>query len=478
MTLRLRELLELSGIQNRLSFTGDINVDITAFTDDSRRAAEGVLFASTAEGRKFLPDAEKKASAVLVGADEKTNHSVVVRTNSMARDHGVLASALYHHPSRKLQLVGVTGTNGKTSTTWMLRHIWNELGLRNGVIGTLGVFWTGPDGKEKRLETGFTTPRAGDLHRILADMLSDGVTHVAMEASSEALHLGRLSGCHFAACGFINLTVDHLNYHGDMESYFDAKMELLRLTADSNGSMVVFVSGDYGERAREVAESLEPDNLFVLRDIPELDLPVPTEFNRINANMAIHLSGVVGDDLSRAKESLKNLPPIPGRFNVITPGDVSVKKARRYGIVDYAHTPDALESVLREAKRFGARRIACVIGCGGDRDRTKRPVMGGIAARFSDIAFITDDNPRSEDPAHIRREVLQGALDVNASAREIPGRREAIAEAVKWLAAVSELPAAVVVAGKGHESVQIFKDRREHFSDAEELRAAFAKAGL
>ncbi len=478
MTLRLVELLELSGIQNRLSFTGDLSVDITTFTDDSRRAAQGVLFAATAEGRRFLPDAEAKASAVLVSAEEKTNHAVVLRTNSMAQDHGVLASALYGHPSRKMHVVGVTGTNGKTSTTWMVRHIWNSFALRSGVIGTLGVFWTGPDGKEKRVDTGFTTPRAGELHRILMEMHADGVTHVAMEASSEALHLGRLSGCHFAACGFINLTVDHLNYHGDMESYFDAKMELLRLTAQSGGRIVVFVSGEFGERALRTAEDLQADRVEILRDIPELDLPVPTEFNRINAHVALHLAVAGGADIAKAKQSLADLPPIPGRFNVITPRDEGVRSAHRYGIVDYAHTPDALESVLRETRRFGAKKIACVIGCGGDRDRSKRPLMGGIAARFSDAAFITDDNPRSEDPAAIRREVLTGALDVDKSAREIPDRREAIVEAVKWLANVQDFPAAVLVAGKGHESVQIFKDRREHFSDSEELRKAFIQVGL
>ncbi len=453
------------------------NLDIRSLTDDSRKSGPGVLFCVTVQGRSFVSDAARNRSpAFLMQREiyelEKENLSqngdfrAVLIVPDVTAAQGLLASALYEHPSRSLSIAGVTGTNGKTTVTWMLYHIWKSAGRQAGVIGTLGVRWTKRNsaGKPEEIEikTGYTTPRSPELHSLLARMRDDGVTHVAMEVSSEALALGRLEGCKFSTAVFTNLTPDHLDYHTTMEAYFAEKMKLLRMTAGTGGRIIVFSGTDEGRSACVLARELAPDSAVCIEKAENIDLPAPTGFNRINASLAVLASG---ENEGAARDALRSLPEIPGRFNTIRIDNGS------FIVIDYAHTPDALEHVLGEARLLGASYVIAVFGCGGNRDKKKRHLMGSIAAKKSDLVIITDDNPRKENPEDIRREIAAGLLSqkLNEQNRppefmEIGDRRKAIETAVRM---ALEKKSAVIIAGKGHEMQQIFADRTEKFSDRE-----------
>ena len=455
-------------------------------TDDSRVVSSRAIFVVTSMGASYLRAAlEAKPAAVLAGPehaadalrlrDELKTTTVVLEAADLLAAQGRLSSVLHGEPSHHLQITGVTGTNGKTSTAFMLYHIWNELEIPAALVGTLGVFWRGRAGNEVELQTGYTTPRAGQLQELLARMVADGVEQVAMEVSSEALALGRLEGTRFARAVFTNLTAEHLDAHGSMDEYFAAKMRLFEMTARDGGDLLIY-------RAARFVAGLDTTGRVRLCDEPLLEpgeLAVPAYFHRINATLALLASGHPEDD-PRIRAALQVLPPIPGRYTLVRDPDDG---GSRYGIVDYAHSPDGLENVLQAARAEGIRGLICVFGCGGDRDAAKRPLMGAIAARLADAIIITDDNPRGEDPAAIRAAIRAGIdreLEIRDPADapevfEIGDRRAAIQAAVDWIHAREELPAVALVAGKGHESVQIFADRREPFSDAlvleESLRA-------
>ncbi|MEQ9363813.1 MAG: UDP-N-acetylmuramoyl-L-alanyl-D-glutamate--2,6-diaminopimelate ligase [Leptospirales bacterium] len=480
--------------------------EIQRITDDSRGVDGVTLFAATPQALPYLSRllaGDRPIAAVLAPAESRHQPPLesVLRSNrptpilfseDVPATLGRLASALYAHPSRELRVVGVTGTNGKTTVTRMLYQIWRGLGEPAGVIGTLGALWHGADASDaaREVQTGYTTPRAPQLQELLRRMFDDGVRNVALEVSSEALALGRLAGTRFAAAGFTNLSVDHLDFHGDLESYYQAKRLLFALTAADGGDLVIATANEHG--ARLAAEFARHPGRRVL-EAPFIDrLPAPTRFNQWNASLACLLAEALPTGgartadrppAQRAKilELLAGHAGIPGRFFRVSagPGD----DAKLYGIVDYAHTPDALENLLGETRSLGARTVVCVFGCGGDRDRGKRPLMGAIAARLADLTIVCDDNPRSENPEAIRAEILRGARasaddpvspsTFNDSIFEIGDRRQAIRKGVA-LAADGQSPAVVVVAGKGHESYQIFADGRIDFSDVAELEAAFA----
>lgn len=361
--------------------------------------------------------------------------------------------------------------------------------------------WNDANGSPHDRKTGYTTPRSPQLHGLLAEMRDAGVTHVALEVSSEALALGRLEGLTFAHAIFTNLTPDHLDYHGDMEAYYLAKRRLFEMTLASAGAMTVAVDGEPGKRLVRELRGMDTTAKIQAVSAPFVErLPAPTSFNRMNASLAI-TAGVTAEERERALELLADHAPVPGRFERVDPpitaggaiGDDA--RAQVFGIVDYAHTPDALENVLREARGLGLLYLVCVFGCGGDRDRTKRAPMGEIAGRLADTVIVCDDNPRTEDPPSIRAEILAGVRkssynlsdedDVRKSSYnsdrapgervlEIGDRRAAIRRGVELLIAAAERPAAVLVAGKGHEDYQIFADRRIEFSDRRELEEAFA----
>lgn len=512
---------------------------IRLLTDDSRQVGRNVLFALTETGHRFLDDAiERNVQILLISAgDERlaevmnrvSRDCIVLSCDDVNKSYGMIAASMYGHPSHSLYLCGVTGTNGKTTTVHMMYELWKKAGMRAGRIGTLGAVWLDSTGKEYIEKTGYTTPRAPMLQELLARMREDGITHVALEVSSEALALGRVEGCSFSAAVFTNLTEDHLDYHGDIERYYNAKMALLLGTARSGGQLIMHVPEKFDSRtelsARYARRALN-DVRAITDKIEIIDEPVvekvfsQSHFNRINASLALYAAfgdRIDAPDLQKKFiHSFVDMPEVEGRFQVIGPlnyqsqnrrsSKVEKFHTRITGIVDYAHTTDALENILSEVRNQGFDHIICIFGCGGDRDAGKRQPMGRIAAALSDTVIVTDDNPRTEDPALIRKTILSGMYDIDRSSNdtltaekgsikdssinqvngsadrqarsellakneslfsrilEISDRRVAIEKAVDLALSVTG-NVVIVVCGKGHETVQIIGDVRMPFDD-------------
>ncbi|TAN61997.1 MAG: UDP-N-acetylmuramoyl-L-alanyl-D-glutamate--2,6-diaminopimelate ligase, partial [Magnetospirillum sp.] len=416
------------------------------------------------------------------GASFELPEGVVLITDANPRSRlAQLAAAFYN--SQPATMVAVTGTNGKTSTAMFYRRIMETLGVRAAAIGTLGIIAEGWDNAG-----GLTTPDPVALHADLARLAAFGVTHACLEASSHGLDQYRLDGVRLTAAAFTNLTRDHLDYHGDMDVYAGAKLRLFTELLPKGSTAVVNMDSDaapllaaacarrglrvigYGKAAAELrlvqaraTPSGQELRLEVLGRAVTVTLPVAGLFQAYNALAALGLVLAGGADADRALAALAHLDGVPGRLQKVA------ERANGAAIyVDYAHTPDALETVLTALKPHAARRLVAVFGCGGDRDPGKRPQMGAIACRLADAMIVTDDNPRSEDPDTIRSAVL-GAC---CGAIEIADRREAIRTAVAGLQKGDLL----VIAGKGHETGQIVGDAVLPFDDAEEARSAVLAA--
>jgi UDP-N-acetylmuramoyl-L-alanyl-D-glutamate--2,6-diaminopimelate ligase len=396
-----------------------------------------------------------------------------------------LADAFFGSPSTRMDLVGVTGTNGKTTSAFMLEAIFRAAGLVPGLMGTVEVRIG-----EARLPVLHTTPEAPDLQRLLAEMADSGVQAAAMEVSSHGLALGRVDGTRFRAAIFTNLTQDHLDFHRDLEDYFQAKRRLLTSTFTTIG--VVNVDDPYGRRLAREAEGIKVvttgtvaeadwrarrvsgdlDGTSFLLEGPAGSRPVRLRlaghFNVANALGTLAAAAAIGIDLDAAVAGVESLTGVPGRFERVDAGQAFTV------LVDYAHTPDSLENVLRAARAVTGGRVLAVFGCGGDRDRAKRPLMGEIAAKLADFTVVTSDNPRSEPPESIVAQVLDG---VRRSAEPERYRSEVDRRAAIRLALELARPGdAVIIAGKGHEQGQEFAGGRKiPFDDrvvaAEELRA-------
>jgi UDP-N-acetylmuramoyl-L-alanyl-D-glutamate--2,6-diaminopimelate ligase len=470
---------------------------VTGVTADSRKVGEGVLFCAlpgnAVDGRQFIPQAIRQgASAILApegtspeffGAEGK---SVVVNVSDVRRAYALAAKAFYG--AQPKTCVAITGTNGKTSVATFCRQIFASLGHKSASMGTLGVVTQDPDGTENAITgPGLTTPDAADMAKHLADLARDGITHLALEASSHGIDQRRLDGVSLSAAGFTNLTQDHLDYHATMDAYRTAKLRLFDqllprgktavLNADSDAynafAALSIMSGlnvmSVGERSRHLCLSgrdLTVDGQILFLEYNgkkfETKLPLAGLFQASNALVAAGLAIAAGEDAGAVIDALSKLKGARGRLERV--GSRS-NGAEVY--VDYAHTPDGLETVLHALRPHTKGKLVCVFGCGGDRDRGKRPLMGGIAQKLADRAIVTDDNPRSEDPAAIRAEVLVG---MNKTAIEIGDRRAAIFEAVAGLKSGDVL----VVAGKGHEQGQIVGGTVVPFDDASVVREALS----
>jgi UDP-N-acetylmuramoyl-L-alanyl-D-glutamate--2,6-diaminopimelate ligase len=387
-------------------------------------------------------------------------------------------------PSSSLKIAGVTGTNGKTTTAFLLQHICDVAQMRCGLIGTV-VYKVG----DKVVPATRTTPESADLQELLAEMRDAGCRTVAMEVSSHALSQGRVRNVDFDAAVFTNLTQDHLDFHGSMDEYFRAKcllFEGLRVQRFKQGTAVVNAEDRYGGllvtklqqegtpvltygfgvRCDFRASGVRSDFNGIQFQLDALGrswlvrLPLIGSFNILNALAALGAAHVMGVDVRTAVLALASVPPVPGRLEA-----VPAKRAFRV-FVDYAHTDDALRSVLKTLRELKPRRLITVFGCGGDRDRGKRPLMGSVAEQFSDWSVVTSDNPRSEDPREIAAEVERGMR--GGKHEVILDRKEAIQKAVS-LAGPRDI---VLIAGKGHEAVQEFADRREAFDDVAMARSA------
>ena len=465
--------------------------EITGVTADSRKVRPGFLFAalpgSQVDGAAFAAKAVDAGAAAVIADRDLGLAAPTIATPDPRRAYALAAAAW--HGAQPATVVAVTGTNGKTSVANFCRQIFARAGLRAGSMGTLGLHLTGPDGFEDQVTPpGLTTPDAVDVAGPLADAARRGVTHFAMEASSHGVDQRRLDGVRLAAAGFLNLTQDHLDYHGTMESYRAAKLRLFEtllprgatavLNADSDAygafaaaavsaGQTVFSVGEAGQGIRLLGRALLPQGqrltLAAGGRAQELVLPLAGGFQASNALVAAGLCLAAGLGLDAVLAGLEALEGAPGRLQRVGAGP---RGGEAY--VDYAHTPDGLETVLKALRPHVRGRLIVVFGAGGDRDRGKRPLMGAIAVRLADVAIVTDDNPRSENPAVIRAEVLAGA----AGAQEIGDRREAIRAAAAMLADGDIL----VVAGKGHEQGQIVAGVTHPFDDVAETARALELA--
>jgi UDP-N-acetylmuramoyl-L-alanyl-D-glutamate--2,6-diaminopimelate ligase len=465
------------------------DVEVAGLTSDSRKVVPGGLFVALAgaksDGARYAAAAVAQGASAIVAARDAALGDVAVPVLRVDDPRLVLAVMAGRFFGRQPEtVVAVTGTSGKTSVAAFVRQVWAATGQAAASIGTVGV--VSPKGA---VYGSLTTPDPVDLARTLADLAGEGVTHAALEASSHGLDQRRLDGVRLAAGAFTNLSRDHLDYHPSVEAYFDAKMRLFEALLKPGQPAVVDVDTEAGRAAAERAKRLgldvftvgragkgfrvvgtEPDGYRQIVTVEaagrtcRIRLPLLGTFQVSNALVSAGLTVVTGTDRDAALGALEGLVGASGRLDL-----VGTTKDGAPVFVDYAHKPDALEKVLEALRPYTAGRLVCVFGCGGDRDPGKRPIMGEIATRLADVAIVTDDNPRSEDPAAIRRAILAAA----PGALEIGDRTAAIETGVGMLRGGDIL----VIAGKGHETGQIVGDRVLPFSDHDAARAALVKAG-
>ena len=481
--------IELETLSHAVSAVRIVNpapAEIADLAYDARRVAPGTLFACVpglkTDGHDFAPDAVARGAAALLVERPLPLDVPQLLVGDARSAMALAADAFFGHPTRELEVAGVTGTNGKTTTAFLLYSMLAAAGRRPGLLGTV----ESRIGGERRAVTR-TTPEAIDLQRTFREMLDAGDRSCAMEASSHGSELKRLLGVRFAALVFTNLSQDHLDLHGTMEAYFEAKRRLfVEPGPDGRRPPAAVNVGDaHGRRLADELRALAEQPLtFGLADDadvrPErLELtPTGTRFqaaglalaprllgrfnieNVLGAVAAARLLGLEDDAIVRGAEHLAG---VPGRFEAVDEGQPFAV------VVDYAHTPEALESVLAEARRLARNRLTCVFGCGGDRDRAKRPLMGGVVSRLADRAIVTSDNPRSEEQGAIIEEVLQG---MEREYEVEPDRAAAIGLAI----AGAEEGDVVVIAGKGHEQGQEFADRTIPFDDREVARDALRRS--
>ena len=466
---------------------------ISAITYDSRRAMPGSVFVALrglkADGATFAAQAAARGSVFIVSESARpadiSTPWLVVRDARLSL--ALLADAFYGHPSRRMLVVGVTGTNGKTTTSYLLGSILDAAGMKAGLLGTVAYRL----GQEER-EASRTTPEAPDVQQLLDQMIRQGCTSAVMEVSSHALALKRVDGMRFGAGIFTNLTRDHLDFHEDMETYFQAKRRLFEMLPvgapgvinldDPRGASLLDVVSKSMTFAISRPADVTPGPLeFTLNGL-QFEVRTPAGAVRLDSRLvgrpnvsnilAATATAVALDiPLDAVAAGVSGLAGVPGRFEVVSSTDDEVTV-----VVDYAHTDDALRNLLETARPLAPQRLITIFGCGGDRDRTKRPLMGMVAARLSDIVVITSDNPRSEEPIRIIEEIKRGIPPGGQGGRSqdvqsIVDRREAIERAIE-LAGPGDL---VLIAGKGHEKYQQIGDRVLPFDDAQVARTALER---
>jgi len=474
-------LAELVKDINILDIRGDIHIDISGIAYDSRRAKKGFVFVCidgmTTDGHDYVNQAlDYGASAFITQKDLQLPEGYpVIITEDTRIALACVSDRFYGHPSGQFKLIGITGTKGKTTTTFMLKSILEASGKKVGIIGTLGTRIG-----ERTLYSEHTTPESLDLQELFAQMVEEGVEDVAMEVSSQGLALHRVSCCEFDTGVFTNLSRDHIGEreHASMEEYLLAKCRLFKMCKTG----LINLDNEYAARVLEEAEcdtltfSIEDNadvrasNIIKLPQSVEFDLTspwyncrlqvnIPGRFSVYNALAAAGVSGMLRVPQEAVKNGLSQIQ-VPGRAELVDTGrDFSV-------IIDYAHTPDSLENILCTVRDYAAGRVVCIFGCGGDRDRSKRPMMGAISGRLADYTVITSDNPRTEDPETIIKQIEEGIKTATGKYICISDRREAIKHALSWAQAGDVL----VLAGKGHETYQTFKDKTIHFDEREVVR--------
>lgn len=463
------------------------NPQINSFVMDSREVKKGSLFICikgfTVDGHDFVEDAVKKGAVAIIAEKEMETSVPVITVRDTKRAMAVLADYFYDQPTQKLRLIGVTGTNGKTTVTHILEKIFRHHGSKTGLIGTINMKIG-----DKTYEVKNTTPESLLLQKTFHEMNEANVDTAFMEVSSHALHMGRVRGCDFNVAVFTNLSQDHLDYHETMDEYMRAKGLLFAqlgnhydstdpkyaiLNADDKTSeyyltitsarvMTYGIENEADVRAKHI-KMTNNGTLFTL-ETPfgntEIEMKFVGKFSIYNMLAAITTALVSNIKLSDIEEGIRTIEGVPGRFELINEGqDFSI-------IVDYAHTPDSLENVLSTVKQFAEGKTIVVVGCGGDRDKTKRPLMAQMATKYADLAVLTSDNPRTEDPEEILNDMERGMEASNF--QRLLDRKEAI----KYAISIAEKGDCIVIAGKGHETYQEIGKERFDFDDRKVARNA------
>lgn len=482
------ELTNLINSVKVIQVAGDVQrKEISKIVYDSRLVTTNSIFVAikgyNSDGHNFIIDAiNKGAEAVILDNNDVVPEEVFIHRNVtkiLVKDTRIalaeLSNGFYKDPSSKIQLIGITGTNGKTTTAWLIKNIFDQSGIKSGLIGTIANYIG-----EIKLESKLTTPESSDLNNLLSQMISNDCKYAAMEVSSHSLFLNRTYGLDFKFAVFTNITIDHLDFHKTFDNYLNAKkilfdrlqedaVAIINIDDENSGLMIENC------KAKSISFGQNPSADYLISDINfdlngtnfslkhndeifNIQLPLIGEFNAYNASAAFIVSLQAGLSVEKILNGLKNSRQVPGRFEVI--GNENKKV-----IVDYSHTPDSLEkAILSLRKLSGQNKITTVFGCGGDRDKSKRPIMGRIASELSDKVIVTSDNPRTENPLSIINEIVKGISKDNYSI--IENREEAIKTAIQS----AEDFSAILIAGKGHENHQEINGVKHHFSDSEVAR--------
>ena len=472
--MKLKDLLKDMTV---LESTADPELEITNVCYDSRKADKGCLFVAitgfASDGNRYIPMAVEKGAAVVVTAKKPEHPVPYVLVPSDRAALAQLGCNYYGHPAKAMTMIGVTGTNGKTSVTLLLKHVLQQvLGAKVGLIGTMSNLIG-----DQELPTERTTPESFELQGLFAQMRDAGCTHVVMEVSSHALTLDRVGGVQYDVAAFTNLTEDHLDFHKTMENYCDAKAKLF----ERCGKAVINVDDPWhgrigaGAKCPVLTTSVHPGEGLYAKDIEmhadgvsftavmgdetaPVKLPIPGKFTVYNALTVLGMAVQLGISLEAAAKALASAKGVKGRVEVVpTPG-------KGYTIlVDYAHTPDGLENVLSSARDFCKGRLIAVFGCGGDRDRTKRPIMGRIGAELADLVIVTSDNPRTEVPMAIIEDIVAG---IDPEVKHVTVIENRI-QAIRYAMDIGEKHDIIILAGKGHETYQEIHGVKHHLDERE-----------
>ena len=489
--------MKLSQISKLFNTNITSEIEVTSISYDSRSVKPGDIFVCLVgeknDGHNYVDEVLLKGAVAIIAAKKINSSAPVIYVNDTQVAIAKLASFFYGEPSKDIRIIGVTGTNGKTTTTHLIQHILETNSNKTAVIGTLG---TRESTTSPYYDAKHTTPQAPELQKNISDLVNKNFKYLAMEVSSHALELHRVDYTNFSCSVLTNLTQDHLDFHITMDNYWKAKSKLftmLGVSEQKNISAILNADDKYFERFKNVIPSsvrtllygiinkadFKAENIiytpsgvnFTLvtkEGSFEISSKLNGLFNVYNILGSIAACYAEGISIQSINNSLKSAKEIEGRFQIIS----SNQNESPICIVDYAHTPDGLENILNAARLMvkPGNKLICVFGCGGDRDPTKRPKMGKIAEKLSDITIITSDNPRSEDPNQIISDILSG-LENTSNVMVEPDRKSAIETAIKK-ALKNDI---VVIAGKGHEDYQILKDKTIHFDDREEVRKILEK---
>lgn len=479
--MRIEDLIKgLDIVEMRIK---DLNDEIEDIAYNSKKVKNGYAFVCIkgyrADGHEYIPEAIQRGAKLIVVDEFYDTNNIsegvsFVKTRNTRKALSILSNNFFDHPSKSFKLIGVTGTNGKTSTTYMIKSILEKNGQKVGLIGTIKNMIG-----DKTILAERTTPESYDLQKLFFEMKKQNTDSVVMEVSSHSLELHRVDGCDFDVGVFTNLTQDHLDFHGTMENYFNAKLKLFNMSKKA----IVNIDNEWGRKItniipNSITYSLKENavvkaknvKMYVNRnefelcindDMEKIVLNIPGIFSVYNALAAAACAHSLGIGIKTIKDGLEAIKSIPGRFEIVESNDKFTI------VIDYAHTPDGLLNLMRTVDEVAKGRKVLLFGCGGDRDRTKRPIMGEIAGTMADFVIVTSDNPRTENPLKIIEDIMEGLRKTNVEYVIIPDRFEAI----KYAITNAKENDFIVLAGKGHEDYQILKDRTIHFDEREVVKA-------